>query len=177
LWDSFPSAHRMTTPTPQSYPVPKPLWDALESALMAKSRELIRDIAKNLKQDEKTLMTAFRANKKNLYLIDVSDPTDDRWQCEALQQTTSVAHRCRKPVQYGERYCPAHHFWCMPESCKSKPILRRVKTEEGDVYYVDTLTQQVYTVNFERVGYSHEDTLTVFEIEESGGLNAERKVS
>ena len=153
------------TPAPKSYPVPKPLWDALESALMAKSRELIRDIAKTLKQDEKTLMSAFRANKRSLYLVDLSDPTEERFQCEALLATTAIAHRCRKPVQYGERFCPGHVFWLMPECMKHKPTLRRIKTEDG-TYFVDTLTQQVYTVDFERVGTLQEGTLVLFEIQD-----------
>lgn len=50
--------------TTTSYPVPKPLWDAFENvAFMVKSKELIKDIAKTLKQPEKTLLDAFKAKK------------------------------------------------------------------------------------------------------------------
>lgn len=148
-----------------TYPVYKHCWDALEAALMAKSRELIKDIAKTLRQDEKVLMTAFREKKKNLYLVEMTDPTEERFQCDALQTTTAVAHRCRKPVMYGERFCPAHRFWTMPDQVTHKPELHHIRGPDGETFYLDTLTQQVYNVHYERIGYKQDDKLCIFHVE------------
>jgi len=147
-----------------SYPIPKPLWDALENVLLVKSKELIKDIAKTLEQPEKPLLDAFKAKKHTLHLIDVPDPSDDKFQCEALLRTHAVGHRCRKPVLFGQKVCPEHEFWKMP-SIAQKPIVRRLKTEEGETYFVDNLLN-VYTVDFQRVGMFQDGILTLFTIEE-----------
>lgn len=156
----------MEAPTPQAYPVSKVLWDALESALSAKAKDLAREIAKTLHQDEKKLLSALKEKKNDLYLIDVSDPTDQRFECEALVRTTAVAHRCRKPVQFGEKYCPCHSFWSMSEVLKTKPNLRRIRSVDGDFYFLDTLTQQVYNEKYERIGSHHDGAVIIFEIED-----------
>lgn len=156
----------MEAHTPQAYPVSKVLWDALESAFSAKAKELAREIAKTLHQDEKKLLAALKEKKNDLYLIDVSDPTDQRFECEALVRSTALAHRCRKPVQYSEKYCPAHSFWSMSETLKTKPALRRICSTDGDIYFLDTLTQQVYNEKYERIGSHHDGNLVIFEIED-----------
>lgn len=156
----------MEAPSPQAYPVSKVLWDSLESALSAKAKDLARDIAKTLRQDEKKLIAALKEKKNDLYLVDVSDPTDQRFECEALVRHTALAHRCRKPVQYGEKYCPSHSFWSMSETLKTKPTLRRIRSTEGDIYFLDTLTQQVYNEKYERIGSNRDGNILIFEIEE-----------
>ena len=151
----------MTTP---SYAIPKPLWDAVENVLMTKSRELIKDLAATLHQSEKPLLEAFKATKHSFYLIDTSDPTEERYECETLICEHGVAHRCRKPVLFGRQVCPAHEFTPQPSS-HGKPLLRRLMTEEGETYFVDTLLN-VYTVDFERVGFLTENVLTLYEVED-----------
>lgn len=145
----------------QSYPVSKPLWDALESAMLAKSRELILDVAKALNQEPKPLLDAFRAKKHTVHLVDISDPTEDRWQCEALLSEKAVAHRCRKPVVLGSCYCPLHEH--NHTAVPGKPVLRRIVTEEGDVYFLDTLTQQLFTEEYQRAGWMEDGKLMIFE--------------
>lgn len=147
-----------------SIPVPKPLWDALENVLMVKSRELIKDLAKSLHQPEKPLLDAFKAKKQLVHLVEMDDPTDNKFECEALVCTHAVAHRCRRPVLLGSKVCPEHEHWTMP-SVSNKPVLRKVKTEEGETYYVDNL-MNVYTIDFQRVGTFQDNKLTVFEISE-----------
>lgn len=148
-----------------SYPVSKPLWDALESALMAKSRNLIVDLAKALNQEPKPLLEAFRAKKHSLHLVDISDPTEDRWQCEALVTSKAVAHRCRKPVVLGSSFCPLHEH----DHAKTpeKPTLRRIVTDDNTVYFLDPLTQQIYTEEYARAGWMEDGKLMLFEEDEA----------
>lgn len=147
----------------QSYPIPKPLWDALENVLLAKSRELIKDIARSLNQSEKPLLDAFKAKKHTFHLLDITEPTDEKFQCEALLYDQAVAHRCRKPVILGQHHCPEHEFYTAP-AVLSKPHVTRVKTSEGQVYFVDTL-QNVYTSEFQRVGTYEDGKLVLFTLE------------
>lgn len=148
----------------QSIPIPKPLWDALENVLMVKSRELIKDIAKTLNQSEKPLLEAFKAKKQPFHLVDMEDPTDNKFECEALLCDHAVAHRCRKPVLLGQKVCPHHSVWKAP-ALSNKPELKRIQTPTGETYFVDNLLN-VYTAEFERVGTYQDDVLTLFEIEE-----------
>ena len=122
--------------TTKSYPVPKPLWDALENVLMVKSKDLIKDIAKTLNQPEKPLVDAFKAKKHTFHLLDVSDGTDEKYQCEALLYEHAVAHRCRKATLLGQAFCPLHEFWKMP-TLETKPVLHRITIERGENYFVD----------------------------------------
>ena len=145
----------------QSYPVSKPLWDALESAILAKSRDLILDLAKALNQEPKPLLDAFRAKKRAVHLVDISDPTEDRWQCEALVVGKAVAHRCRKPVVLGSSFCPLHEH--THEKISEKPVLRRIVTDDGTIYFLDTLTQQLYTEEYQRAGWMEDGKLVLFE--------------
>jgi hypothetical protein len=145
----------------QSYPVSKPLWDAVESALLAKSRDLILDLAKALNQEPKPLLDAFRAKKHSVHLVDISDPTEDRWQCEALLSENAVAQRCRKPVVLGSCYCPVHEHNHPP--VPEKPVLRRIVTDDGTTYFLDALTQQIYTQDYQRVGWMDDGKIILLE--------------
>jgi hypothetical protein len=147
-----------------SYPVAKPLWDAFENVLTVKSKYLIKDIAKTLNQPEKPLLEAFKARKQTFHLVDMNDPTDDKFECEALLSHHAVAHRCRKPVLLGRKVCPEHITWKMP-AVQNKPELKRINTGTAEVYFVDSLLN-VYTGDFERVGMMVDGELVLFEIEE-----------
>jgi hypothetical protein len=145
-------------------PVNRILWESLESVLLAQSKELMRDIAKTLKQPEKPLMDAFKKEIKNVFLVDLSDPTDEKFLCEALLDDTEVAQRCRKAVVYGEKFCPLHTHWCAPSTLTRIPSLRRIKTSDGDVYFLCELTQTVYSQSYERVGFFSKNQINLFEI-------------
>ena len=152
------------TDTEASIAVPKILWDELENALMIKSKELIKDIAKVLRQDEKQLWQEFKSKKKQLHLLELDRDQEEDFECTALQATTQVAHRCRKPVLFGKTVCPEHEFFTMPVQWNSKPQLQRIVGEEP--LFVDSLTQQVYDIHYERVGYIQNKKCIVFEVEE-----------
>jgi hypothetical protein len=150
--------------TTKSIPIPKPLWDALENVLMVKSKELIKDIAKTLNQSEKPLLEAFKAKKHSFHLLDLSDPTDEVFQCQAILCTSAVAHRCRKPVLYGQCLCPAHEFYKAPH-LDSKPTLQRLQTETGDVYFIND-EGCVYDKDYQRVGTYKDNTLFLFTLDD-----------
>jgi len=145
-------------------PVNRILWESLESVLLAQSKELMRDIAKTLKQPEKPLLEAFKKEIKNVFLVELSDPTDEKFLCEALLLDTEVAQRCRKAVVYGEKFCPLHTHWCAPSALTRIPSLRRIKTSDGDVYFLCELTQTVYSQTYERVGFFEKNEIKLFEI-------------
>lgn len=150
--------------TSTSYPVPKPLWDALENVLMVKSKELIKDLALALHQSEKPLLDAFKAKKHAFHLVDFTDPLAEAPLCTALVCDHAVAHRCRKPPLLGKSVCPEHE-WASSPSLEQKLQLQRIVTPEGETYFVDNLTN-VYTVNFERIGMLQGDTLSLFDVNE-----------
>jgi hypothetical protein len=146
-----------------SYPIPKPLWDALENVLMVKSKELIKEIALSLGQPEKSLLDAFKAKKHTFHLVD-SEDTQEYSPCEALVCTHAVAHRCRKASLLGKKVCPEHEF-SPPPSIGNKPVLQRIQTTDNTTYFVDSI-QNVYTIDFQHVGPYVDGTLTLFEIDE-----------
>jgi hypothetical protein len=147
-----------------AYPIPRPLWDALENVLTVKAKELIKDVAKTLNQPAHPLLEAFKANKPSFYLQEIEDPTGNKFECEALLCQHAVAHRCRKPVLLGRKVCPEHISWKMP-AVQNKPEVKRIDTGTAEVYFVDNL-MNVYTGDFERVGMMVEGELVLFEVEE-----------
>jgi hypothetical protein len=145
--------------------VPKVVWDELENALMIKSKQLISEIAKVLRQDEKPLLQEFRSKKTNVMLLEVDREEEDKYECSALVSTTKVAHLCRRPTLYGKKFCPEHEYFRLAVSMESKPQLQKLSCSEEPLF-VDSLTQQVYTVDYERVGYITKEKCIVFEVEE-----------
>ena len=135
--------------TQASIPVPKVLWDELENALMIKSKDLVKEIAKVLRQDEKELWKEFRSRKKNLHLVEL-DSNQEEYECTALVCCKPIAHRCRKPVLFGKPVCPEHEYFTVPAELKSKPQLHRIMGSSDEPLFVDSLTQQVYSLYYER---------------------------
>jgi hypothetical protein len=154
----------MNEPKPNSIAVPKILWDELENALWIRSKDLIQDISKTLSQDPKPLLQEFRSKKSSLYLIELERDSEEQFECAALETNTSVAHTCRRPVLYGRNYCPCHQFFQSSKEFENKPKLQRIDAEES--IFVDTLTSQVYSEKYERIGYLQGTRCILFEIQE-----------
>lgn len=150
--------------TVSSIPVPKVLWDELENALMIKSKELIKDIAKVLRQDDKQLWQEFRSKKTLVHLIE-TESNQEEYQCTALVCKTAVAHRCRKPVLFGKSVCPEHEYFTLSSELKSKPQLQRIGGETDEPLFVDSLTQQVYSLSYERKGFITNNKCILFEVD------------
>lgn len=140
-----------------AFPFPKPLWDAIDSIFSAKSRELIKDIAKTLHADEKQLQQAFRSKKREMYLVDMNEPTNEKFQCQALDPTTRIAQRCSKPVVFGEVFCPQHHGWKEDVEVQILPVLEKVvvvdeETDEKRKIFRDASSRLMYNQHFECLG-------------------------
>ena len=149
--------------TEKSVAVPKPLWDELENVFMIKSKELVQDIAKTLRQDFSVLWKEVRSKKTTLFLVEMEEEQED-YHCSALLSTSKVAHKCRKPTMFGSTYCPEHELFTLSDELKNKPQLQRIKGTEEPLF-VDCLTQQVYNLNYERVGYIQNEKCVVFKLE------------
>lgn len=148
-----------------SHYVSLPLWEALDSVLQKKAKELIKDIAKTCKQPEKPLWDAYKAQKHSVCLLDLSEPTEEKFECEALLSHSSVHTRCRKTVIYGQKFCPEHEFHQNPMSLV-KPSLQRCITEDHTIVFIDKSTNTVYNSNFKRIGLFQNDRIIMFDIEE-----------
>ena len=151
----------------QSIAIPKPFWDELENALMIKSKELVKDIAKVLRVDERKLLTELRSQKKAFHLLELDRDEEEKYECSALVQTNAVAFMCRKPIVYGKRTCPEHEFFQMTHELVSKPNLQRIllPSKEEGTFFADALTQQIYSINYERMGYIQKNKCFLFEVE------------
>ena len=152
---------------PSAYPVYEPMWDYFQQALLKEAKRLAEDIAESLGVPDKPLKEALAKKRKPcVYLVEMTDPTEDRFQCEALLLDSPVAKRCRSPVVYGDRLCPCHIGWRMPDALKQKPAIRRlVVVDDDELYFVDNLTQMIYDVDYKRVGTVEDTKAFIFEIE------------
>ncbi len=146
-----------------SYPVNRTLWEGIESVFLANARSLLRDIAHELEKPEKELLKSFSEDMVKLRLYDTDESTDH---CMALDTSTEVAKRCRKPVYSGTCFCPFHHQF---ESAKPKTdqYLTRLQIEDcEDIYFVDQETSIVYNDSFTPMGLYENKKLTLFKLEE-----------
>lgn len=147
-----------------SYPVQRCLWEGLESVFLANARNLLRDIANDVSRPEKELLKAF---SKDMIKIHLTGEQADEPECCAITEGTEVATRCRKAVYRDTLYCPFHHRQGVQHKHDyGLPNLRRIKTESGDTYFLDPITQFLYTERYERIGQKKENRLLVFKIEE-----------
>ena len=148
-----------------AYPVNRALMDSLEAVFLTQARNLLKDIAKELGKSEKPLLAGFEKEKIGLRIIDREEDTYEG--CMGLCMTSALAKRCREPVYDGTCYCPLHlRLQSTGEDPHpSKPQLQRVQTEGGDIYFLDTLTQFLYTETYERCGLCKDGKFTVFKLE------------
>lgn len=150
--------------TTTAVPVTRSLWESLEAVLDAQSRILIKDIARSLRQDEKVLLNEYRKDKTTAYLVDMNEPTNEKFQCEALADETTIVKRCRRPVLFGNKRCPEHVTWKEPYA--NKPTLRRIEND-SEIYFVEVHpfgeTKTVYNEDHENVGFMENGKVYLFE--------------
>lgn len=148
-----------------AYPMNRTLMDSLEAVFLTQARNLLKDIAKELGKPEKALLTAFEKQTIGLRIIDREEEKYEG--CMAFSTSSALAKRCREPVYDGTCYCPLHLRLSTKEEVgpQSKPQLQRVQTESGDLYFLDTLTQFLYTETYERCGFCKDGKFTVFKLE------------
>ena len=148
----------------QTVPVPKYIWESLESAIRAESRRLVRDIAKTLKKDEYNLWKEISKDTLNAYLVDLTEPTNESFQCKAYCLEGPVQKICKEPVLFGKDVCPHHCQSVLVKPSASLPKYRRLRYfddaegEEKEVY-LDQATNQVYDKQtLEKIGQWNTDT-------------------
>jgi hypothetical protein len=147
-----------------AYPVQRSLWEGLESVFLANARNLLRNIASDVGRPEKELLKAFTKETIQIHLVDEEAKEKE---CCALQTDSLIASRCRRAVYRDSCYCPLHLR--TPQNSQyayGYPQFRRIKTESGDIYFVDPVTQILYTKDGTRVGIRSVNKLQVFKIEE-----------
>ena len=147
-----------------AYPVQRSLWEGLESVFLANARHLLRDIASDMSRPEKELLKAFSKDQIRIHLVE-EEPKES--ECIAIQTDSVVATRCRRAVYRDTCYCPLH-LRTPPNSIYAHgyPVFRRVKTESGDIYFMDPLTQLLYEKDGTRVGKLSNKKIQVFKIQE-----------
>jgi hypothetical protein len=147
-----------------AYPVQRSLWEGLESVFLANARNLLRDIALDVGRPEKELLKAFSKDTVKIHLVEEEAKEKE---CCALQTDSLIATRCRRAVYRDTCYCPLH-LRTPPNShfAYGYPQFRRIKTESGDIYFLDPITQLLYNRDGVRVGIRALNKLQVFKIQE-----------
>jgi hypothetical protein len=147
-----------------AYPVQRSLWEGLESVFLANARNLLRDIALDVGRPEKELLKAFSKDNVQIHLVEEEAKEKE---CCALQTDSLIATRCRRAVYRDTCYCPLH-LRTPPNSqfAYGYPQFRRIKTESGDIYFLDPITQLLYNREGIRVGIRGLNKIQVFKIEE-----------
>lgn len=146
-----------------SHSIPLPLWDALDSVFQKKVKELIKDIATACRQPEKPLWDAYRSNKHTLHILDATDPTNGNFECEAFLTTSHIHTRCRKPVLFGKKFCGDHEYNHNP-SVSEQPFLRRIISEENEIYFVNKETNEVFNHEYKKIGLFQQNRILLYEI-------------
>jgi hypothetical protein len=147
-----------------AYPVQRSLWEGLESVFLANARNLLRDIALDVSRPEKELLKAFSKDQIQFHLVE--EEAKDK-ECCALQTDSLIATRCRRAVYRDTCYCPLH-LRTPPNSqfAYGYPQFRRVKTESGELYFLDPITQFLYAKDGTRVGIRSSKKIQVFKIQD-----------
>lgn len=147
-----------------AYPVQRSLWEGLESVFLANARHLLRDIALDVGRPEKDLLKAFSKDQIQIHLVEEEAKEKE---CCALQLDSLIATRCRRAVYRDSCYCPLH-LRTPPNSqfAYGYPKFQRIKTESGDVYFLDPITQLLYTKDGTRIGIRTAKKIQVFKIQE-----------
>lgn len=147
-----------------AYPVQRSLWEGLESVFLANARNLLRDIALDIGRPEKELLKAFTKDQIQIHLVEEEAKEKE---CCALQTDSVIATRCRRAVYRDSCYCPLH-LRTPPNSqfAYGYPQFRRIKTESGDIYFLDPITQILYSKDGARVGIRSSKKIQVFKIQE-----------
>lgn len=149
-------------------PIPRYIWDSLEAAIQAESRRLVRDIAQTLGKPDGPLWNEVKKNSVSAYLVDLQEPTNEEFKCQAYTTNTLVQRPCGMPVIFGKKSCPEHcnTLHVKPDTSLPKYKVLHYEDDEGnlvkaylresDVLHVDTL-EKIGTWNAES------KTLSLFE--------------
>ncbi len=154
---------------PKRLPIQSYIWESLEATLKAESRRLIRDIAKTLGKDEGELARHIGTPNFSAYFVDMTEPTNERFECTAYSLKGPVQKPCRRPVIFGTTKCAAHsHSQQRPSA--ALPVYRLLKyydedeSEEKQVYLNPATNQILDRDTLKHIGLwdSERKILTLF---------------
>ncbi len=154
---------------PKRLPIQSYIWESLEATLKAESRRLIRDIAKTLGKDEGELARQIGTPNFSAYFVDMTEPTNERFECTAYSLKGPVQKPCRRPVIFGTTKCAAHsHSQQRPSA--ALPVYRLLKyydedeSEEKQVYLNPATNQILDRDTLKHIGLwdSERKILTLF---------------
>lgn len=159
---------------PTLFPIPLFLWQSLQAALNREARILTRDIAATLKTNEAELWKHINKEVFSAYLVDMTEPTNEQFECCSYEAQGNLYKPCRKPVLYGTRTCPEHKNNPLTKPPSKLPryrVLAFYDEDDSDVkhLYLNPATNDVHSMDtLERIGsWNTEDqTLTLFERED-----------
>lgn len=158
----------MTSNEPNKLPIQNYIWESLEAALKAESRRLIRDIAKTLGKDEGELARHIGNPSFSAYFVDMTEPTNEVFQCNAYNLDGPIQRPCRKPVLYGQTKCP-EHIHHHPKPSSHLPLYRLLhyydEDDESKTVYLNPATNEVFDkTTLQQIGdwNSENQTLRLF---------------
>ena len=164
----------MEQPQTTLFPIPLYLWQGLEASLKHEARRLVRDIASTLKTSESDLWKHVNKEVFSAYLVDMTEPTNEKFQCCSYEAVGNLYKPCSKPVIYGEKTCPMHKGHCLTKPPSHLPryrVLCYYDEDESDIVhlYLNQATNEVLNPDtLEIIGTwdTEEKALTIFEKEE-----------
>lgn len=150
-----------------SYPIQRDFLESLEAIFLTQARSLLTEIAQDLGKPVKPLLKAFEAHQVKLHVAERYNETSEaNHECKALVFTSELAKRCREPVYQGSSYCPYHLRFTATEEPEGKRMLDRIRTEDGDVFFLDSKTQEVFTSEYQCCGRHKDGKYKVFKVED-----------
>jgi len=156
---------------PTLFPIPNFLWQSLEATLKHEARRLVRDISTTLKTNEAELWKQVNKDVFSAYLVDMSEPTNEQFECCSYEAVGNIYKPCRKPVIYGQKVCPEHKNCCLTKPPSNLPRYKILcyydeDTEDVRRLYLNPATNEVVSPEtLRRIGTwdTEEKTLTLFE--------------
>jgi hypothetical protein len=112
--------------------IPRYIWDSLEAAIQAESRRLVRDIAGSLGKPELELWNQVKDKKVSAYFVDLQDPTNEEFKCEAFDLEALVQRKCCRPVIFGTKACAAHTHTQHLKPDTTLPVYKAIKYEDSE---------------------------------------------
>ena len=112
--------------------IPRFIWDSLEASIQAESRRLVRDIAQSLGKPEAELWNQVKNDKISAYFVDMEDPTNEKFQCEAYDLDGLVQRKCCRPVVFGTKACAHHTHTQHLKPDTSLPKFKTIKYENDE---------------------------------------------
>jgi hypothetical protein len=147
------------------YPVPRILWESLESVFANEARRYVKELAGILDVPADKLIAKVLPKKSTIKIYLQDTPTENEdLACNAFCTQGSIAARCRAPILLGSNYCVKHHTF-RPEvntSIEGTTYLTKLNTDSNlpALWYDKDGT--VYDANLAMKGHYDSETGTLY---------------